>query len=357
MMEVKGSIFTEYSLDRSKVKWDEFLNVLTPVQQIGQMYFKREDFFAPLGYGGINGSKLRQAILLVKDYTDKGGKGIVISGASVKSPQLPMGTAVATHFGLDSLHVIGATKESTAMNHENVKMATWFGAKFKIIKVGYNPCLQSEVRNIISTPKSDYYYLNYGITTDKDCGVNDLVKFHMLGAAQTENIPDHIQNLIIPAGSCNSCTSVLLGLMLNPPQNLMNIHLIGISPSKLGFMWNRLKKMGEAMDINLLNFNKQFQNDDFICNPDGDAFNLYYHDLHGTGFTTYQDEMKFHYGGIDFHPTYEGKCMSYIALEHSYLISDKTLFWIIGSKPTIASMQNSMKDELGAVPTKISING
>lgn len=353
-MEVKDSIFKEFSIDRNNIHWDDYLNVLTPVMKVGSMWFKREDYFAPLGYGGINGSKLRQAIMLVKKYINQGGQGSLISGCSVKSPQSCMGTAVAKHFGLDSLHVIGATKETTAMNHENIKMATWFGAKFKIIKVGYNPCLQSEVRNIIEKKERDYYYLNYGITTNKDCSIDDLLEFHMLGAAQVKNIPSHIQTLIIPAGSCNSCTSVLLGVMLNPPVNLKEIHLIGISPSKISFIWERLKKMGEELGFNLLNFNKQFKNDSFICNPDSKAFDLYYHDLHETKFTTYQDEMKFSYHGIDFHPTYEGKCMSYIALNLPNLFNDNTLFWIIGSKPTISNMSH-LKGEIGNIPDKINI--
>ena len=39
---------------------EDHLLDLTPVENIGGMWWKREDKFAPLGYGGINGSKLRQ---------------------------------------------------------------------------------------------------------------------------------------------------------------------------------------------------------------------------------------------------------------------------------------------------------
>ena len=59
------SIFDVLSIDRNKVKWEDYISVLTPIERIGDMHFKREDLFAPLGVGGINGSKLRQAIYLV----------------------------------------------------------------------------------------------------------------------------------------------------------------------------------------------------------------------------------------------------------------------------------------------------
>ena len=125
----------------------------------------------------------------------------------------------------------------------------------------------------------------------------------------------------------------------------------------MSFVLERLKGIGEALGMNLLNFNRKFDDADFVTRPEEDALNLYYYDLHGTHFTSYQDEMKFHYHGIDFHPTYEGKCMSYLAMYLPGLIKETTLFWIIGSKPTISIMESALKSELGDVPTKISIYG
>lgn len=54
---MNNSIFPVQSLVREKCRWDEYLDVLTPVYNAasGRRY-KREDCFAPLGYGGINGS-------------------------------------------------------------------------------------------------------------------------------------------------------------------------------------------------------------------------------------------------------------------------------------------------------------
>ena len=60
------TIFNTLSLSRNDIKWEDYLFELTPVEKIGNIYFKREDKFAPLGAGGINGSKLRQCIWLTE---------------------------------------------------------------------------------------------------------------------------------------------------------------------------------------------------------------------------------------------------------------------------------------------------
>ena len=110
------------NLGRADSHWEDTILDLTPVEEVDGLVFKREDKYAPLGYGCINGSKLRQLVWLVNGYSLNGGIGGLISGASVHSPQLSMGTAVANHFGLPSTHVIGATTQ----NHlSGISMSRW----------------------------------------------------------------------------------------------------------------------------------------------------------------------------------------------------------------------------------------
>lgn len=349
-MTIPKTIFPKLTIRRDQIHWEDFLFVETPVERVGNMLFKREDYFAPLGYGGINGSKLRQAIYLVHEYFKKELPGKLVSGASVKSPQLPMSSAVATHYGYKSLHVIGATKPETAINHENVKMATWFGAAFDIIKVGYNPVLQNRVTKLLTT---DDYYLHYGITPDPTSNSSEILNFHMLGASQTISISEDVEDLVIPAGSCNSCISVILGVMLDRPKGLKRIHLLGIGPNKLKFINDRLTMLTQVLGVNMLNFNLKFETKDLISQPEKGALDLYYYDLHKENFTDYQQEMPFNYGGIEFHPTYEGKCISYLFLNLPHLEKPTTLFWIVGSKPRIKDME-SLPD-MCVLPTKINL--
>jgi 1-aminocyclopropane-1-carboxylate deaminase/D-cysteine desulfhydrase-like pyridoxal-dependent ACC family enzyme len=330
-----GTIFPKLSIDNKEIDWSDYLYSDTPVQNINGLWFKREDMFAPLGYGGINGSKLRQAIWLVNNFHK--GKNTLISGASIKSPQLPMGSAVAMHYGLKSHHIIGATNPVSAIKKENVKMATWFGASFEILKVGYNPVLQSRVNKIL---KEKDLKLSYGITVNDDCTNQNVYDFHHIGANQTFNIPDCIENIVIPTGSGNTTISILLGLSHKRPKNLKNVYLIGVGNNKMSFINKRLNQIKNISNTNVFNFKKQFE--DLNLNQDDkfDSYNLYYYDLISSGYTTYGDDVKLQYEDIEFHPTYEAKMMKYIIEELPNLLEDNTLFWIVGSKPRLDSMIN-----------------
>jgi hypothetical protein len=83
-----SSIFPTLGIDRNKVRWEDYLTALTPWEQRGGLWFKREDYFAPLGYGGPNGSKMRQLIWYINRF--RAGKTRLLTGASVQSPQLSM---------------------------------------------------------------------------------------------------------------------------------------------------------------------------------------------------------------------------------------------------------------------------
>lgn len=330
-----NSVFDVFSLDRNKVHWEDYIYHLTPVEFVRNgdgkaCFFKREDYFAPLGFHGINGSKLRQAIYLFT--TEAAGKSKVINGTSVKSPQIPMASACARHFGKDITCVLGATKPETAPKHEMVDMALFFGCNFKYINIGYNHNLQLKCQEILAQDPENTFYLEYGITLNHNQhSPKSVYDFHKVGAEQVKNIPDTVEDLIIPAGSCNSAASVLLGFMLYGWKNLKRIHLVGTGPSKIKYLTERLEIMGE------------------YCKKDFEIFGglpytfpvlrkeiplqTFFYDLHGTKYVTYQDEMPFTFGGIDLHPTYEGKVMTYIYEKVPELIKDTTLFWIVGNKP------------------------
>lgn len=369
------TIFNKLSIDRNEIHWEDYLFDLTPVEEREGIFFKREDKFAPLGYGGINGSKLRQCIWLTEQYVKTAKNPIgVISGTSVKSPQLPMGSAVAEHFNLKSIHVIGSTKADIAHKHENVNTATWFGAQFYINKhIAYNPVLQRRVQDILDKDSriKDYFYLEYGITVDHKEPWNTperVERFHYVGSEQVKNIPEHIDTLVIPAGSCNSCTSILYGLARFRPKNLKNVYLIGIGPNKIDFIEERLDIIERVSGLYTKPYTRHYHDSpkkqnqyessllDFFSDntnvPDF-HFDLHHYDLHTTNYVDYQEEMPYSYGGIEFHPTYEGKMMTYVNEKMPNILGDKTMVWIVGSKPRKENMYNLLKDRLGDFPNHI----
>jgi len=84
--------------------WHDCIYDLTPVEKIGDVWFKRGDKFSPDGMH--NGSKFRQLIWLFRRKLYPG----VASGAVTGSPQLPMVAACAKHCGMKRMQFTGAWK-------------------------------------------------------------------------------------------------------------------------------------------------------------------------------------------------------------------------------------------------------
>lgn len=306
------SIFKTLALSRDSVRWEEHLADLTPWELRSGIWFKREDYFAPLGYGGPNGSKMRQLIWYMNRFRE--GKTHVVTGASIQSPQLSMSAIVGAHYGLRARQVV-YSKPETVMRHENPRIAAGFGAVFEYASGPYNPILQRRVKDFT---REDSLVVEYGITVPHDrYPADDVRKFHEVGAHQVSNIPDEVTTLIAPAGSCNSLTSILLGLSRDS-HNVSKLFTLGIGPDKRAWMRERLSIMG--VDIDRLPFQWE------------------HFSLHDTGFSKYSDHFNGeNYSGINFHPTYEAKMWRYLrqrnTLGNVLPANGSVGFWIVGSAP------------------------
>lgn len=304
------SVFETFSLDRDTIQWEDYLGMLTPFENHGGMWFKLEQEFAPLGYGGPNGSKMRQLIWYMNRF--RPGKTHVLTGASIQSPQLSMSAIVGAHFGLKSRQVV-YSKPETVLRHVNPAVAAGFGASFEYASGPYNPILQRRVKDLTQATS---LVVEYGITLPHErYPVEDVQKFHEVGAFQTTNLPDSVRRLIVPAGSCNSLTSVLLGLSRDS-KNLNELFTLGIGPDKRAWMRQRLQLMG--VDTEKL------------------PFKWTHHSLHDTGYAKYSDHFKGEsYAGIDLHPTYEAKMWRWLKNTGAVDFDDTTAFWIVGSAPSV----------------------
>jgi len=301
-----NSIFENKSLNRDVIKWEDYLSHFTPWQNKSGIWFKREDYFAPLGYGGPNGSKMRQLIWYVNRF--KEGKSHIVTGASIQSPQLSMSAIVGSHYGLRNRQVV-YSKPHTVLNHDNPKIAAGFGAVFEYANGPYNPILQKKVADL-TQPSS--LVVEYGITLPhKKYPADDVRKFHEVGAYQVRNMPDEVEQLIVPAGSCNSLTSVLLGLS-REPNNLKELFTLGIGPDKRDWVKERLDLMG--------------------VDTDALPFKWRHYSLHDNKYSSYGDKFKGeNFDGIDFHPTYEAKMWRWLRETNNLDRNDRTAFWIVGS--------------------------
>lgn len=312
--EYRKTIFPDIVLFRGLYKLEDFLLELTPVQKVGDMYFKREDYFAPMGYSGVNGSKLRQLIWLIHRFTfGNPGAKAVVSGAVSGSPQHLMAAIVAKHYGLEYYGFIGG---KSIEGKKTLQLAEDYGAKFIFSPVGYAKTLDS-MAHVYAGDRRGFFHLETNIVVNaKSNPVERVRSFHFVGAAQVQNIPDEVDTLIIPCGSATSTISILNGLYLYEKKNLKRVVLMGIGnigSNNIDFIFKRLKWMGAehfTKDLEIVHLN-----------------------LNGTGYCKYEDLRPAEYHGIEFHPRYEGKCINYLQERAPEFINDKSLFWIVGSEP------------------------
>ena len=315
-----STVFDRLGLDRAALRWEDYLGALTPWELRRGIWFKREDYFAPLGYGGPNGSKLRQLIWYVNRY--RAGRTHIVTGASVQSPQLSMSAIVGAHYGLPARQVV-YSRPHTVLTHENPRIAAGFGAQFEYASGPYNPIIQ---RRVAELTRPDSLVVEYGITVPHErYPADDVRRFHEVGAHQVSNLPPQVRRLIVPAGSCNSLCSILLGLTRDP-KNLSELVVLGIGPDKRAWVRERMARIGVDLSGARL------------------PFAVEYHSLHDTGYSRYSDKFKGEaHDGIAFHPTYEAKMWRWLnsrnALGNMLPADESTGFWIVGSAPNPAVIE------------------
>jgi hypothetical protein len=317
------------------MKWEQHIHDMSPVEKVGSILLKREDKFAPLGYGNINGSKLRVCIWLIHTAIQNGAKG-VIHGAVTGSPQHPMVATICKHYGIPCVDVVGSDDIS---GHRNLAIARDMGATFVSCKVGYAKTLEATAYRLQKEKYPDYFVLETNITVNEGRNSVDRIRdFHSVGASQANNIPNDVETIILPAGSCNSSVGALYGIALRHAMGpgalpkLKKIVLLGIGnygSKDPDFIRRRLEMIGapETFDFP---FNKGSSLSFFEDKPE---IEVEHYDLNGTGFCSYADLMPYTYNGVVMHPRYEGKCWTYMEKNSKVFekyFNDKTMFWIVG---------------------------
>ncbi len=308
---------------------------LTPITRglDTQWSYKREDLFAPFGCGGINGSKLRQVYHLCECAVNRGYSGIV-SGAVAASPQHPMVTRVAREHGLTSTVVTGASRIEA---YPMLVMAGDYGAQFELSPVGYATTLNAIARKLAAGRRQ--YHLETNITLTGTA--QEVYDFHLVGAAQVANVPPGIEAMLIPAGSCNSAVSVLVGIAESPVEELREVVLFGIGAqgsTDPGYIPNRLRQISEASGVDyadIYDIDIDRPVDVARKRTDGRIKVLRY-DLNGSGYCKYADLMPGSRDGINFHPRYEGKIIRYVTDrgdEFRRYDNDRVCFWNVGTEP------------------------
>lgn len=331
------TVFSTLALDRHASRWEDQLDTPTPVEEREGWLVKREDQFAPLGDGGVNGAKVRQLCWLVsRGHT--GREGLVYAG-SVKSPQVARVATVAAHYGLACDLVIGSELK-TAVRHESVAISARMGASFHRAPAPYNPSLQAKADQLMQRLPGRYR-VGYGMTFD---GSDEEVEafYHMAGE-QAATIPSDVDGVLIAGGSCNTLLALLYRLA-GTRNAVERVVAVGVGPNRLEWLQGRLVRLGVAGA-----FRRHYpEHPELELNHNLDSYSggpsrvLEYHDLFALGLTSWDKEARgVAIGGLPLHPLYEAKVWRF-ARERRLQVGRRPLFWIVGGEQRLAPMERHL---------------
>ena len=311
--------------------WRLAEKILTPYDQagVGGCYYKREDAYAPLGFGGVNGSKVRQATwyfdYLLRLYPDADG---FVFGGSIRSPLHVRVAAIARHFGKKSLNLFGATNANVAWKHDIVQQVEFLGAELDFgSKVAYNNALSKRAAQLAQ--ERNYLRVPYGLWLGPEHLSEPLLRhFHGLAGWQVSNWPEHIKRVILPAGTCTTAVSVFNGILVEAERTrgLREVVLPVIGTDHTQWFWERaayLQRMS-LPDLHALlgqrSLEVKFYHDKRMCD--------------------WSDEAKgVQIGDLYMHPAYEAKIVRWIRQEKlDWLDDPQTCFWLVGGHAQLQPM-------------------
>ena len=209
------------------MNYQKVMDELTPVEQHGDMLFKRDDLFIPFKDMPLNGGKVRQALSLVYNNLERIHKehgGVIATCSSVHSPQGIIVARIAKEFGFKS--ILGIANPKTDINpicekHYNLKVARELGCQIEVVAgTGFDQVLQARLKKRYPTAFIISFGMNY---------VHDKTSIIDCISNQTRNIPKDLDNLIVPMGSSITTCGILNGLVENdiPVKNVWLIQIAG----------------------------------------------------------------------------------------------------------------------------------
>lgn len=278
---------------------------LTPVQNLGGYYFKRDDLYRPFLFSPINGTKLRQCVALVNKNRECASRGI-ITGTSVLSPQAAITATVAKAMGYRCTILYGGTTEDGLMRYEYPRLCKRLGANVTIASAsGMTTVLNAICKKRVA--HTGELNIKYGFDLR-----NNIDVFIQSVAQQVANVPDGLDSISLVVGSAITLIGVLCGIAMYE-KDVKKIVGVGCAP-------NRMTKIKEyaAVIKQELGISLPLDRLEYV-----DAFAKY----KGFKYENTMENVRFH--GITFHPRYEAKAFKYVY--NMIPRNERNLFWINGA--------------------------
>ena len=200
---------------------------LTPIEKYDGVLYKRDDLFIPFPGEMLNGGKVRQAINLIyqnldlirTEYHNK-----VATACGVDSPQGIIVSRVAKAYNLGCFVGYGnislkTLSENTFIQHIRQND----GIVESIINQGFDNAITSRLKKRQEEGTgNNFFIIKFGIDVEKNPIVVDCI------ADQVQNIPDNLDNLVIPTGSGITAGSILCGIQKYGKQ-IKKVYVVHIS--------------------------------------------------------------------------------------------------------------------------------
>lgn len=294
---------------------------LTPVDILENdsffRYAKRDDLYKPFSDSDVNGGKVRQAICLIGENYDNivaNHNKNVWTSTSTSSPQGIIIGKTASWFGLNSKIFIGAMAYPSTIKENPLMMLAYKNGS--TINCDCTQAYEAPLYNqMVKESKKlgvGYYDVKFGINLDTS--PDSLI---MSTANQVKNIPDVLDNLIVPCGSCIILSGVIIGCQMfnKKVKNIIGVQIAGYDRRKT--IDNTLHKY----NINTFSFGNRNTIYKLLLSKD-------------YTYTKLLKNYSINNGELLLDPLYEAKAYDYIK-KHVTLEGKENLFWVVGNTTNV----------------------
>ena len=271
---------------------------LTPIEEYNGVLYKRDDLFRPFPDEELNGGKVRQAINLIHQNLDlikSEYHSKVATTCQKDSPQGLIVSRVARAYYLQCFVGYGNISPKTLAENTFIHHIRKNNAQVEsIINQGFDNAITSRLKKLQEAGTgNNFFIIKFGIEVEKNPIVVDCI------ADQVKNLPDNLDNLVIPSGSGITAGSILRGIK-KYGKKIKNVYVVHVSGR------DRRKKINEIT---------------------GGVPYIY---VKGTGFPYHRKVVRTVTDGFVLDEIYEAKVYDWM-LHNLDIRKEKTLFWCVGN--------------------------
>lgn len=293
-------------------------NFISPVQELGGVFYKRDDLFQPFGPNGLNGGKCRQTFALIRDnfnYIRQALNSTLITTSSVYSTTGAILAAYGKRLDFRVIVAVGGTKPDKLNSHPMMNLAQHYGADVRIVcGTGMAGPILKRIEEICQAEGA--FDATFGHNADENHhAILDTI------SAQVVNIPDDLDVLVVPVGSGLHLLGIMQGLekYKKKVKRIIGCHVGPDRRDKIDSYLSPLEWQNPTYEMAALNLDTPYGKPCLEGLPNREPL----------------DEL------------YESKAHVWMR-ENIDTKKNKTLFWVVGRKPSAQEVQLIMRLYLAA---------